>query len=115
MTDLKHETEDLRPKYVVYFAAGLVAIGLGVFGLAWWMLRQFEGGQASHVNPVPPPNVQTSVPQPQLQINPDGDLENLRRQETEILSTYRWIDREKGIARIPIDRAMQLFSERQKK
>jgi hypothetical protein len=38
-------------------------------------------------------------------------LENLKklRQETEkTLSTYGWIDKKKGIARIPIDRAMEL-------
>ena len=38
-------------------------------------------------------------------------LENLKklREETEkTLSTYDWIDKKKGIARIPIDRAMEL-------
>ena len=38
-------------------------------------------------------------------------LENLKklREETEkTLSTYSWIDKNKGIARIPIDRAMEL-------
>lgn len=36
------------------------------------------------------------------------------RQEKKKLTTYGWIDREKGIVRIPIERAMELSVERNK-
>ena len=102
-----HETRDLNPVYILYFAVALATLLLAVYGLNWWMFHQLEGEQT-----VPRSE---SMAGPRLQINPEADLQELRRQETEILSTYRWIDREKGTARIPIDRAMQLFVERQKK
>jgi hypothetical protein len=110
-----HEKSDLEPKYVVYFAVALVAVGIVVHVLLWWMFNAFERERASReAAPVlvntPPPAVQ-----PRLQISPQGDLEELRRQEQEILSTYGWIDRDNGMARIPVDRAMQVFLERQKK
>jgi hypothetical protein len=35
-------------------------------------------------------------------------LKGLREEETRALTTYAWVDKAKGSARIPIDRAMQL-------
>ena len=53
-------------------------------------------------------------PQPLLQINPSTDLEQFRAHEEELLHTYGWIDRDKGIVRIPIDRAMELTAQKAK-
>jgi len=114
MTDRRHETSDMNPKYIVYFAVGLVLVGLVIqIGIAW-MFRLFEREQTQRESRPALVEAPKPVPQPRLQINPQGDLEELRRQENEILSTYAWIDRDRGIARIPIDRAIELFPERQK-
>src|SRR5262245_2196027 len=102
MTEGKHEQTDLDPKYVLYFAVALVAVGIVVYVGVAWMFFQFERLQVLREPPPPPVQVITPVPEPRLQINPRGDLEELRRQEMEILSTYQWIDRDKGTARIPI-------------
>ena len=51
-------------------------------------------------------------PQPRLEIKPGANLAELRAAENADLNSYGWIDREKGTARIPIDRAMQLILER---
>ena len=109
-----HETTDMDPRYVLYFAIALVVVGVGVYVLVWWMLNVF-GHELTRGEERPLVNVQQPTPQPQLQVNPQDDLESFRQKENNILSTYAWIDRDKGTARIPIDRAMQLFIERQKK
>jgi hypothetical protein len=115
MTRPTHERTDMDPKYVAYFAVVLIVAGLLIhFGL-WWMFRQLEREQAQRQRQPVVIQVPNQPPQPRLQINPQGDLEELRRQEAEILSTYQWIDRDKGVVRIPINRAMELFIERQKK
>ena len=115
MNQPNYERTDMNPKYVLYFAVGLVVAGLLIHLGLWWIFRQLERQQARRESR--PVLVQTSQqpPQPHLQINPQGDLEELRHQETEILSTYAWIDRDKGMARIPIDRAIELFVQKQKK
>jgi hypothetical protein len=115
MTEHRHEQTDLDPKYTLYFAVALVVVGIAIYILIWWMFHLFERREAGREGPPIAVPVAIPVPEPRLQISPEGDLEELRRQEQEILSTYRWIDRDKGTARIPIDRAMQLFLERQKK
>jgi hypothetical protein len=111
----QHEKTDMDPKYIVYFAIGLVILGVAIHLGLWWMFYKFEQQQARRDTRPTLADVEKAKPEPRLQINPQGDLEELRRQENEILSTYQWIDREQGTARIPIDRAMQLFLERQKK
>jgi hypothetical protein len=51
-------------------------------------------------------------PEPRLQRAPQADLAQVRRQERERLTTYAWVDRQAGVVRIPIDRAMELYAQR---
>jgi hypothetical protein len=46
-------------------------------------------------------------PGPRLQTNPEADLHRLLADEHERLTGYHWIDRQKGIVRIPIEQAMR--------
>ncbi len=48
-------------------------------------------------------------PQPRIQVHPGRDLRQVRALEDEHLNHYAWIDRSRGIARVPIDRAMVLW------
>ena len=49
---------------------------------------------------------------PHLQDHPGQDLQALRRRKQAVLDSYGWVDRDAGIARIPIARAMALLVER---
>jgi hypothetical protein len=51
--------------------------------------------------------------QPHLQAHPQQDLQALRRHKQAILESYGWVDRDAGIARIPVSRAMSLLARRQ--
>lgn len=46
-------------------------------------------------------------PAPELQLNPANDLVKFRGQEEQQLNSYGWVDRDHGIARIPIAQAMK--------
>jgi hypothetical protein len=111
----QHEKTDMDPKYVLFFASALVTVLIGIHAGLLWMFHQLEQQQARRDTVRSLVKVEEPKPEPSLQINPQGDLEELMRQENDILTTYRWIDREKGTARIPVERAMQLFVQRQKK
>jgi len=110
-----HEKTDMNPAYVAYFAAGLVVVAVLVQLGLWWMFHQFEQVQARRESPPALVQAPAPVPEPRLQISPQEDLEQMLRQENEVLATYGWIDRRRGIARIPIERAMQLFLEKEKR
>lgn len=47
-------------------------------------------------------------PAPRLQVDEAADLKALRDREDELLSSYQWVDKQNGIVRIPIDRAIDL-------
>lgn len=51
-------------------------------------------------------------PEPRLEVDPEGNLLALRRKEEALLNGYGWVDRSKGIVRIPIGRAMDLLAKR---
>ncbi len=57
-----------------------------------------------HGNPLPP--------EPRLQASPTRDLRDLRVQEDSVLTKYTWIDKSKGVAGIPIERAMEIIAQR---
>ena len=51
-------------------------------------------------------------PQPALQKAPQSDLRQFEAEQRAALSGYAWVDRNKGIARIPIEDAMRIIAER---
>lgn len=57
------------------------------------------------------PRLAPLASEPPLSTKPSIDLHTLRAAENETLDTYGWIDREAGIARIPIERAVAILAE----
>lgn len=102
------ESRDLDPRRFWWVVAiVLVVVGL-VFAAAWWVWQ----AQQRYSQPVTRFNPYTDQPPPpRLQQHPQQDLAELRRREEALLSTYGWIDRDAGVIRIPIDRAMQVMVE----
>jgi hypothetical protein len=56
--------------------------------------------------------VEHPFPEPELQKNPHADLQDFERDQRATLSGYGWVDRSKGIARIPIEQAMRMIAAR---
>lgn len=49
-------------------------------------------------------------PKPRLQAHPQTALANFRAQKQRLLSSYAWTDAQHDYARIPIQRAMQIYA-----
>ena len=107
-----HERTDINPKYIAAFAAILVCVTLVLYVLVWGVFDHF----AARVSPAPArPSLEGEpqvFPSPRLQVDPQQDLEQLRRRERELLDSYGWVDRDAGIVRIPIERAIDIVSEK---
>jgi hypothetical protein len=52
-------------------------------------------------------NLRINPPGPRLQTDAQGDLQRFRADAEKRLSTYGWIDKQKGIVHIPIEQAMK--------
>jgi hypothetical protein len=109
----QHEAQDLSIRAIVIFAAALAAFGAVSHVLLVALFDRYRVGEERRDTP-PPPLRESRVtpPPPRLQENPGVDLREFRRREDEILRTYGWVDRNHGVLRIPIDRAMKLIAER---
>jgi hypothetical protein len=108
-----YEKSDLKPKPILAFAviltlvtilALVVTYGMIRF-LGWWDRAQLE-------TPASPLATRVIPSEPRLQVEAPKDLKSLQANEQEVLTTYAWVSKEAGIARIPIERAMQLVLER---
>ncbi|HHB90475.1 MAG TPA: hypothetical protein ENK60_04135 [Anaerolineae bacterium] len=49
--------------------------------------------------------------EPVIQIDPVGDWKAYKAQQEELLNSYGWVDKDAGIARIPIERAIELTAQ----
>ena len=103
---------DVRALFTVAFLLLLSCIV--IFIVVALMMHYFQGHEpsvtAGQAN-IPVTHAR-DFPQPRLLIKPGASLAELRAVEDADLNSYGWVDRTSGVARIPIDRAMQLLLER---
>lgn len=110
-----YEKKDVRVSVVAgslvlltfFIVAGIVISYASYAGLEFWMKKH---------DPPLPPMLQTHVvvPEPRLQVRPADDLALFQKEQQETLNSYAWVDREAGVARIPIQRAMEILAENPK-
>ncbi|MDP2054473.1 MAG: hypothetical protein Q8L75_12610, partial [Acidobacteriota bacterium] len=55
---------------------------------------------------------QRNPPVPNLQMQPFKDIYVLHEGEAQKLGTYAWVDKDGGVVRVPIDRAMEVLLQR---
>ena len=55
---------------------------------------------------------ESHFPEPVLQKNPQEDLRRFEHDQHAALSGYSWVDRSKGLVRIPIEEAMRIIAAR---
>jgi hypothetical protein len=56
--------------------------------------------------------IEHHFPKPALQKDPQDDLRRFEREQRATLSGYGWVDRSKGLVRIPIEDAMRIITAR---
>ncbi len=105
---------EISLKGIVYTGAVLAIVVVLSAVLMWWLSVALRSSLTA-ADPPPPvlpeARVQGLPPEPRLQTSPEEDLRILRRQEDEILNGYGWIDQDAGVARVPIERAMEMMAE----
>ncbi len=112
-SDTGHELSDLSPKRIALFAITLAATIFSVFLVAYALFRYFDNVRRKNQVVLSPLSfTREPTPEPYLLVHPGNDLKAMRAQEDLILNSYDWVDKEKGIVRIPIDRAMEIIEQR---
>ena len=108
-----HELSDIEPGNIALFGALLVVIIIAVL-FASFALFGFFNTSISKTRPLPSPlsYSREPPPEPRLSLKPGGELSAVRAEENKILSSYDWVDRDHGIVRIPIERAIEMLAEK---
>lgn len=109
-----YERRDADVSTLLKFGFWLGVILVVVMLAMWGVFSIF--GKTQKLGPPASPfesaDVRVLPPAPRLQVTPVLDLKNYRDSQQEQLEGYGWIDREGGVVRIPIERAMDLVLER---
>ncbi len=106
-----HEFEEPSVAGIAAVALGLItALALFLAVLLW--IYQQAATRPPRPETSNPPATARGFPLPRLQLSPPVELVRLRSNEDSILNSYGWIDQTNGLARIPINRAIEILSER---
>jgi hypothetical protein len=111
---VSHEESDIDIGGIFKFMLGLTIAAAAVHVVIWFMFVWFQAAAAG----ADVPNslrVGEDVripPEPRLQVDPRQDLSTYREREAALLDGYRWVDKNAGVVRIPIDEAMKRLIER---
>jgi hypothetical protein len=110
-SSVRHEGSDVSFWSVIGFGVGLIVSAVVISLLVWAVFLYFSDratSRGSTVGRLTQELPQPLPPPPRLQTDPHADLLALRAAEDRTLTTYGWVDRNAGVVRIPIERAMQL-------
>jgi hypothetical protein len=108
-----HEERDVRLRPLIISGICL-AIVAGLSLLAMWLLFDYFAARRARlqVGLHPLLEMRQLPPEPRLQVSPQLDMRAILTNERSILDSYGWVDRQAGIVRIPIERAIELLMER---
>jgi hypothetical protein len=96
---------DVATGIVVMVVAGFLGfVALSMTGLFFYL----RSGAPDAFRKV----IEHRSPEPALQKNPQEDLARFEREQRAALSGYGWVDRSKGLIRIPIEEAMRIIAAR---
>jgi hypothetical protein len=113
--DVRFEGSDVDASSLLKYGFVLVVTTAVVVVLLWRLYFVFVAREAARQPPPPilkvDPEAMT-VPLPNLQSQPTLDLTAFRAREDGVLHSYGWVDKEKGVVRIPIEEAMRIVLER---
>lgn len=109
-----HEEHDVDIRSIVVFGVGLAVVCLVTAVAMLWLFRYLDRQLVAREAPVSPLALPAGQlpPEPRLLTDEPATLEEYRAEQERKLMTYGWVDREKGIVRIPIERAKELILER---
>ena len=109
------EHSDINYSAIMKWGIALLVVAV-IVHILMYFLFQFFNAEQTKLDPKPSPMFQKDQkpPDPVLEVNETLALEEFHAQEQNLLSSYGWVDKEKGIARIPVSEAMKLVVQKEK-
>lgn len=113
--EVVHEESDVNVGAIVRYGVGLLVVAIIVHVFLWWLLgaygRQRDRAE-TQVYPMAAGQQDRLPPFPRFQQYPQQELHELRAKQEALLKGYGWVNKDMGVARIPIEEAMKMVVER---
>ena len=113
--EVLHEESDVDVGAILRWGAALAVIAVIVHVFLYWLVGVYNR-QAEQARTMVYPLATGQPDEPLaglvLQPNPQQDMRELRARQEAQLERYEWVNKEAGIARVPIEDAMRIVVER---
>ena len=112
--EIVHEGSDVNVGAILGYGAVLIGAAVIMFVFLWWLqgVYQYQTQRAQMQAYPLAAGQQELPPMPRLQEHPQQDMRELRAKQQALLKGYGWVNRDAGVARIPIEEAMRIVVER---
>jgi len=108
-----HEGKDADIRPIVLTGIGLALTLIVVGFIVYGIFRYLDTHPATSGQSNPMAVFDSQIPPaPRIEEHPAIEIQQLHAQEDQTLSTYGWVNKSKGVVRIPIDRAIELQMQR---
>lgn len=107
--DIKYERKDVSAAWLGAIGAAIIAAAIILHFLVWGLYGSFK--QSAPISETRSRERFNAPPEPPLEANPVADYQKFRAAEHERLSSYGWVDRQRGIVHIPVEQAMKMLAE----
>src|SRR5579862_4536615 len=111
---VRHEPGDVNAIFLTRFGIGMAFLIVVFLFMLWGLFEFFVRREAVLSLPAASTTVspQKLPPEPRLQPQPARDMRDMRTAEDQAMRQYGWVDQDKGIVRIPVDRAMDIIAQK---
>lgn len=110
--EVSHEASDVNVKGILRFAVALAVAAMVIHVALYALLFYYDQRESRRAAPSVGPRQAEQAPEPRLRVAPRTDLIEMRAAEDRLLQSYGWVDREKNLVRVPIERAMEIVLQR---
>jgi hypothetical protein len=108
-----YELSDLNPGYVGLFGMGLAVVLVIAVVVASLLIHYKTVQYVRHETPIPQlAREREATLEMRLQVDAQNELREMRAAEDATLHSYGWVDKNAGIVRIPVDRAMEILAKK---
>lgn len=108
----RYEKSDVGFRFALVFITALIAVVVVILIVLTWFYRIIAPKPQLAASTQTADAPRMLPPEPRLQSDPVQDMIKHRAEEEQKMKSYGWVDSNAGIARIPVDRALQLTAER---
>lgn len=110
--EVAHEDSDVNVRAILGFGVALAVLALAAQVFLWWLQGTYQRQTERAQTRAYPLAAAQKDERPPVQDNPQRDMRELRAKQEALLKDYAWVNRDAGIARIPVEDAMRIVVQR---